>query len=124
MAVPTLRELTSKKTTRRVLAAAAAAAAAFSLLVPTGTSFAIDPIPCRDGENFLKIWSHLGGSSSVDCYADRVRIGFGGWWIDRISTGNNDLIYYDSNGADVRINRWTDITSPDRPPKVRVIETL
>ncbi|WP_410659870.1 beta/gamma crystallin domain-containing protein [Amycolatopsis sp. lyj-112] len=116
--------ISSKKKARRIVAAAAAAAAVFTLAVPTGTSFAIDRIPCKDGENFLKIWSHLGGGTSVDCYANRGRISFGGWWIDRISTGNNDLVYYDSNGSDVRINRWTDISFPNRPPKVRVIEIL
>lgn len=45
---------------------------------------------------------------------------FGNWWVDRISTGTNDLIYYDANGDSVRINRWTDITFPSRPPLVRV----
>ncbi|WP_414941489.1 beta/gamma crystallin domain-containing protein [Amycolatopsis sp. cmx-11-51] len=113
-----------KKKASRIMAVAAAAAATFTMLVPTGTSLAIDHIPCKEGENYLKIWSHLGGGSSVDCYANRGRINFGGWWIDRISTGNNDLVYYDSNGSDVRINRWTDISFPNRPPKVRVIEIL
>ncbi|WP_254125444.1 beta/gamma crystallin domain-containing protein [Amycolatopsis sp. CA-230715] len=107
-----------------MIAAAAATAAAFTMVVPTGTSFAIDHISCKDGENFLKIWSHLGGGDSVDCYANKGRIGFGGWWIDKIYTGNNDLVYYDSNGASVRVDRWTTITYPNRPPKVRVIEIL
>ncbi|NED84097.1 oxidoreductase, partial [Streptomyces sp. SID11233] len=40
------------------------------------------------------------------------------------STGNNDLIYSDANGDSVRVNRWTDITYPNRPPKVSYIEIL
>ncbi|MFF4498516.1 beta/gamma crystallin domain-containing protein [Streptomyces sp. NPDC001546] len=92
---------------------------------PLGNAFAIDHVECRGGEDFLKIWSHSGdGRSSVDCYANKGRTGFGSWWVDRISTGNNDLIYFDANGDSVRINRWTDITFPNRPPKVDSIEIL
>ncbi|MYT20113.1 oxidoreductase [Streptomyces sp. SID7760] len=113
------------KSTRIVRSAAVALAAAASLtLTLPGNAFAIDHVECRGGENFLKIWSHSGGRDSVDCYANNGRIGFGGWWVDRISTGNNDLIYYDANGDSVRINRWTDITFPNRPPKVDSIEIL
>ncbi|EMD22649.1 beta/gamma crystallin domain-containing protein [Amycolatopsis azurea] len=116
--------ISSKKSAGRIAAMAAAAAAMFSMVVPTGTSFAIDHIPCRAGENFLKIWSHLDGRDSVDCYANRGRIGFGGWWVDKIETGNNDLIYSDANGDSVRVNRWTIITYPNRPPRVNYIEIL
>ncbi|MFD8755954.1 beta/gamma crystallin domain-containing protein [Kitasatospora sp. NPDC059577] len=104
--------------------AAFAAAAAFTVAVPSGNAFAIDHIECRGGENFLKIWSHNGGSQSVDCYANAGRTSFGDWWVDRISTGNNDLIYYDANGDSVKIPRWTDISFPNRPPLVRSIEIL
>ncbi|MFE9369848.1 beta/gamma crystallin domain-containing protein [Streptomyces sp. NPDC006711] len=103
---------------------ALAAAAAFTMVMPTGNAFAIDHVECRGGENFLKIWSHSGGRQSVDCYANRGRTNFGGWWVDKISTGNNDLIYYDANGDSVRIDRWHDITFPNRPPKVNSIEIL
>ncbi|MFI5982339.1 beta/gamma crystallin domain-containing protein [Streptomyces sp. NPDC051555] len=112
--------------TKRFLRSAAvafAAAASLTLTIP-GNAYAIDHVECRGGENFLKIWSHSGGSNSVDCYANKGRTNFGGWWVDRISTGNNDLIYYDDNGDSVRINRWTDITFPNRPPKVNSIEIL
>ncbi|MFI6448348.1 beta/gamma crystallin domain-containing protein [Kitasatospora sp. NPDC050543] len=101
-----------------------AAAAAFTVAVPSGNAFAIDHIPCKGGENFLKIWSHNGGDQSVDCYANGGRTSFGGWWVDRIYTGNNDLIYYDANGDSVKIPRWTDISFPNRPPKVDSIEIL
>ncbi|GAA0454795.1 hypothetical protein GCM10009544_16930 [Streptomyces stramineus] len=105
-------------------AAAFAAAGALTVAVPTGNAFAIDHVECRGGENFLKIWSHNGGRQSVDCYANRGRTDFGGWWVDKISTGNNDLIYYDANGDSVKIERWHEITFPNRPPKVKAIEIL
>ncbi|MER6393639.1 beta/gamma crystallin domain-containing protein [Streptomyces sp. NPDC001523] len=107
----------------RSAAVAFAAAASLTLTIP-GNAFAIDHVECRGGENFLKIWSHEGGRQSVDCYANKGRTGFGGWWVDKISTGNNDLIYYDANGDSVRINRWTEITFPNHPPKVNSIEIL
>ncbi|MEU3064285.1 beta/gamma crystallin domain-containing protein [Streptomyces subrutilus] len=113
----------TKKAARSV-AVAFAAAAAFTMVVP-GNAYAIDHIPCRGGEDYLKIWSHDGaGRSSVDCYANRGRTSFGGWWIDKISTGNNDLIYYDVNGDSVKIERWHEISFPNRPPKVGDIEIL
>ncbi|MFF1798702.1 beta/gamma crystallin domain-containing protein [Kitasatospora sp. NPDC058263] len=113
------------KTRKFVSAAVAtfAAAAALTVAVPS-SAYAIDHVECRGGENFLKIWSHLDGRQSVDCYANGGRTDFGSWWVDRISTGNNDLIYYDANGDSVRINRWTDITFPNRPPLVKSIEIL
>ncbi|MFF8828071.1 beta/gamma crystallin domain-containing protein [Streptomyces sp. NPDC015131] len=114
----------TKKAVRSAVVAVSAAAA-FTVMLPAGNAYAINEVECRGGENFLKIWSHSGGGRhSVDCYANRGRMDFGGWWVDRISTGNNDLIYYDANGDSVRINRWTDITFPNRPPKVNSIEIL
>lgn len=114
------------KTKRFVRSAvvALATASAFTMTMPTGNAFAIDHVECRGGEDFLKIWSHSGGRESVDCYANRGRTSFGGWWVDKISTGNNDLIYYDANGDSVRINRWTERNFPNRPPKVKDIEIL
>lgn len=106
------------------LAMALAAAASFTVAVPSGSAYAIDHVECRGGENFLKIWSHNGSQQSVDCYANAGRTDFGGWWVDKISTGNNDLIYYDANGDSVRIARWTEITFPNLPPKVSAIEIL
>lgn len=108
----------------RSVTVAAVATMGVTMAMPTGNAFAIDHVECRGGENFLKVWSHLDGRSSVDCYANKGRTNFGSWWVDRISTGNNDLIYYDVNGDSVRINRWTDITFPSRPPKVKDIEIL
>ncbi|MFB6824364.1 beta/gamma crystallin domain-containing protein [Streptomyces virginiae] len=115
-------QLKSKKVFRSA-AVAFVAAASLTITIP-GNAYAIDHVECRGGENFLKIWSHSDGRQSVDCYANKGRTGFGGWWVDKISTGNNDLIYYDANGDSVRINRWTEITFPNRPPKVNSIEIL
>ncbi|MET9218848.1 beta/gamma crystallin domain-containing protein [Streptomyces sp. NPDC088197] len=103
---------------------ALAAAAALTVAVPSGPAFAIDHVECVGGADYLKIYSHLNGRDSVDCYANSGRTDFGGWWVDRIVTGNNDLIYYDVNGDSVRINRWTDITFPNRPPRVKSIQIL
>ncbi|MEU0811830.1 beta/gamma crystallin domain-containing protein [Streptomyces sp. NPDC005970] len=114
------------KTKRAVcsIAVVLAAAAASTVTVSSGTAFAIDHVQCVGGENFLKIWSHLDGRESVDCYANAGRTDFGGWWVDRIYTGNNDLIYYDVNGDSVKIERWHDITFPNRPPRVVSIQIL
>ena len=116
--------ISNSKKAVRSLAVAFAAAATLTLGVPSGDAFAIDHVECVGGENFLKIWSHSGGRESVDCYANGGRTDFGGWWVDRISTGNNDLIYYDANGDSVKIERWHDITFPNRPPKVAAIQIL
>ncbi|MCX4970133.1 oxidoreductase [Streptomyces sp. NBC_00654] len=116
--------ISKTKRIARSVAVAFAATAAVTMALPSGNAYAIDHVECRGGENFLKIWSHLDGRSSVDCYANGGRTSFGGWWVDRISTGNNDLIYYDENGDSVRVNRWTDITFPNRPPKVKDIEII
>ncbi|PNE40916.1 MULTISPECIES: beta/gamma crystallin domain-containing protein [Streptomyces] len=116
--------ISKTKKAARSVGVAFAAAATLTLAVPAGDAFAIDHVECRGGENFLKIWSHSDGRDSVDCYANRGRTDFGGWWVDKISTGNNDLIYYDENGDSVKIERWHDITFPNRPPKVTAIEIL
>ncbi|MFD9794137.1 beta/gamma crystallin domain-containing protein [Streptomyces sp. NPDC059070] len=116
--------ISKTKRIARSVVLAMAATTAVTVAMPTGNAFAIDHVECRGGENFLKIYSHLNGRSSVDCYANKGRVSFGSWWVDRISTGNNDLVYYDVNGDSVRINRWTDISFPNRPPKVKDIEIL
>ncbi len=84
--------ISKTKKAARTVGVAFVAAAARTLAVPTGNAFAIDRVTCRGGENSLKIWSHNGGSQSVDCYANAGRTTFGGCWVDKISTGNNDLI--------------------------------
>lgn len=89
--------------------AAFAAAAAFSMVGPVGTAFAIDRVECTPGENFLKIWSHspTNRADSVACYANGGKTSFEGWWVDRISTGNNAVILYDANGDQVKYEPGT-----------------
>ncbi|MEU2876233.1 beta/gamma crystallin domain-containing protein [Streptomyces sp. NPDC007070] len=116
--------ISRSKRVARSAAVALAAATAFTLGMPSGNAFAIDHVQCVGGENFLKIWSHLESRQSVDCYANAGKTDFGGWWVDRIFTGNNDLIYYDVNGDSVKIPRWTDITFPNRPPRVAAVQIL
>ncbi|GAA1944818.1 beta/gamma crystallin domain-containing protein [Kitasatospora viridis] len=106
------------------MAVALAAAAALTVSAPS-SAYAIDHVACDGNRNdLLKIHSHLDGRDSVDCYANAGTTDFGGWWVDEISTGNNDLVYSDANGDSVRVNRWTDITYPNRPPKVTRIQIL
>ncbi|NUV38375.1 beta/gamma crystallin domain-containing protein, partial [Streptomyces sp. KAI-27] len=45
-------------------------------------------------------------------------------WVDKISTGNNVVKYYDANGDVVKIDRNKAISYPNRPPKVKAIEIL
>ncbi|MYV99316.1 beta/gamma crystallin domain-containing protein [Streptomyces sp. SID3343] len=116
--------ISKSKRVARSMAVSLAAAAMLALGLPSGNAYAIDHVQCVGGENFLKIWSHLDGRESVDCYANGGKTDFGGWWVDRISTGNNDLIYYDVNGDSVKIERWHDITFPNRPPRVAAIQIV
>ncbi|WP_243793042.1 beta/gamma crystallin domain-containing protein [Saccharopolyspora gloriosae] len=106
--------------------AALAAAAAFSMVGPAGTAFAIDKVECTPGENFLKIWSHsptLPPQDSVDCYANGGKTEFGGWWVDRISTGNNAVILYDNNGDQTRYEPGT-VKDIDPEAKINAIEIV
>ncbi|MGW1146267.1 beta/gamma crystallin domain-containing protein [Streptomyces sp. NPDC002454] len=109
----------------RSLAVTIAATAAVTIAMPAGNAYAINEVPCGNRTDFLKVWSHHAwGPTSVDCYANGGKIAFGNWWVDRISTGNNDIIYHDANGSKVRINRWTDISFPNRPPQVSHFEII
>ncbi|WP_406500433.1 oxidoreductase [Streptomyces sp. NBC_00846] len=108
----------------RTAAATLAAAVAFTLAGPAGTASAIDHVTCDPDAGFLKIWSHnSSGRQSVDCYANRGKTNFGGWWVDQISTGNNDVKYYDANGDVVKITRWNNVKYRN-VPKVNAIEIL
>lgn len=110
--------------TVRTLAMALAAAGAFTLVGPAGSASAIDHVTCDPDRGYLKIWSHLNGRDSVDCYANRGKTNFGNWWVDKISTGNNVVKYYDANGDVVKIDRNKVISYPNRPPKVKAVEIL
>lgn len=116
--------LSKMKFGARTTATGLALAAAFTMAGPAGTASAIDKVQCNPDAQFLKIWSHSGNRTSVDCYANRGKTDFGGWWMDKISTGNNDVKYYDVNGDVVRVNRGKVISFPNRPAKVKAIEIL
>ncbi|WP_051731821.1 beta/gamma crystallin domain-containing protein [Kitasatospora phosalacinea] len=69
-------------------------------------------------------WSHLDGARGVDRRADAGRADFGGRWIDRISTGNDDLVHYDVDGGPVEIERRHDTAFPDQPPRAKSVQVL
>jgi Beta/Gamma crystallin len=89
-------------------AAAIAAAAALTVAVPAGNAYAIDEVPCRDGAGYLQIEGHDEfGISFTDCFANAGRHDWGSRWVSRITTGNNDIVFYDVNGSTVSIKRNT-----------------
>ncbi|MFF0145812.1 beta/gamma crystallin [Amycolatopsis sulphurea] len=111
--------------TKVVGAAAAAAAMVFTLTVPTGVSSAITGMgDCGPGTGYLEVW-YRNGDPWVKhlCWANAGRIPFTTHeWIDRIKTGNNNVIYQDRNGAPpIRIGRWQDRSFPNHPPHVEYI---
>ncbi|MFE4550792.1 beta/gamma crystallin domain-containing protein [Streptomyces sp. NPDC056785] len=100
-----------------------AAAAALTVLGPVSSASAMSNVPCTPGQGYLKIWDHPSGfpaGTTVECYAVA---GYINWnrvhgqaaWIDRIQTGNNDVVINDCNGAQDRFDRWTDTIFPNRP---------
>ncbi|MER5971180.1 beta/gamma crystallin domain-containing protein [Streptomyces sp. NPDC002055] len=105
--------VSGKMKAARILATGLAAAGMFTLIGPSGSA-AAEQVPCRDGENFLKIWSHGSRHNGESCWANAGVYKIDGW-VDRVSTGNNDITMYDFNGAVVDVNRWNDISYPNRP---------
>jgi hypothetical protein len=100
-----------------------AAAAALTVAVPVSNAYAIDDVACHHGAGFLKVEGHgaLGGTIEA-CYANAGKQDYwGGIWVTKITTGNNDVVYYDVNGATVDINRWT-VFEPTNPVHVKAIE--
>ncbi|MEU1873872.1 beta/gamma crystallin domain-containing protein [Streptomyces sp. NPDC048376] len=111
-----------------------AAAAVMTAVMPVGTAHAIDRVNCGPSD-YLKVDVHYEGPSGrVDtayCFANRGVHDFTQeWptqkavWVDKISTGNNRVKYYDSNGAVVTYSKNFIITFPSRPPHVDRIEIL
>ncbi|WP_405386287.1 oxidoreductase [Streptomyces sp. NBC_01102] len=117
--------LSNTKRLARAMVTTLATAVTFSMVMPTGTAFAINEVNCAEQGEFLRIQSHHStGITSNDCYANAGRTDFGGWWIDKISTGNNDVKLHDANGSVVTIPRHRVVTYPNNPPKVNAIEIL
>ncbi|WP_407918277.1 beta/gamma crystallin domain-containing protein [Kitasatospora sp. NE20-6] len=84
---------------------------------------------CTTGD-LLHIWGHYtrplisGPSGPFEfCAANAGTMGLGiGAWVDKISTGNNDIQMNDANGATVRISRWNIVTFPNQPPNIASIQ--
>ena len=113
--------MTTAKKSVGTVAASFLTAAALALVMP-GTSFAINKVDCKQGENYLQIWSHSSsGQKAVTCYANAGSQSFDNWWIDKVSTGNNKFSYRDDNGAVVDLDRHQTKYFPNRPPKVSTI---
>ncbi|MEV5754908.1 beta/gamma crystallin domain-containing protein [Actinoallomurus sp. NPDC052308] len=94
----------------------AGAAALFMSLIP-GQAFAISQVPCNSSD-YLQIWFHDGSGSATACYANAGLTYIWGnntVWIDKVSTGNNNVVIHDDNGTDVYISRNNIVTYPNRP---------
>lgn len=100
-----------------------AGAAALLMSLTPGQAFASSNInipsnvPCGPSD-YLQIWFHDDSGSHDQCWANAGV--FYPWtgktiWLDKISTGNNDVVIHDDNGTDVYISRWNIVTYPNRP---------
>ncbi|MEU9575905.1 beta/gamma crystallin domain-containing protein [Streptomyces chilikensis] len=121
--MPTIRK------TARSLFAVALLAAGFSVVTPTNAAHAMNQTPCTSGD-LLHVWGHysrpqIAGPSGpfefCAANAGTMRLGAGAW-VDKISTGNNDIQMNDANGAAVRISRWNIVTYPNQPPNITSIQ--
>ena len=113
--------------TGRTLLAVVVLVAGFGVVASASPAFAINQVPC-DSDEYLKVWGHLDGplfagedGSFELCAANAGTLSLGEW-VDQISTGNNDVRYFDRNGAVVDIPRWHVVTYPNSPPLVDRIE--
>ncbi|WP_394939686.1 beta/gamma crystallin domain-containing protein [Psychromicrobium sp. YIM B11713] len=97
-----------------------AVGAAVLVTLPVGTSTAnASEVNCTDG-NFVHLyWHAVGGlSSGTACYAGAGTNKVNSVWVDRITTGNNSITYHSTNGANVNLPKYYDISYPNNPPKV------
>ncbi|MGN9789421.1 beta/gamma crystallin domain-containing protein [Nonomuraea sp. ZG12] len=93
----------------------AALATAFTLAAPAGSAHAINNVPCGD-QNFVELWGHNGNT----CFANAgtwKSYDFTGsancWWANKISTGNNDITFWDDHSTNpTYIPRRTIMTFP------------
>ncbi|WP_234307525.1 MULTISPECIES: beta/gamma crystallin domain-containing protein [unclassified Streptomyces] len=103
-------------------------------VIPAGTAHAIDQVSCGPSD-YLKVDFHYEGPSgqvhTAYCFANRGVHDFThSWpmqtsvWVDKISTGNNKVKYYDNNGDVVTYSKNFIITFPNKPPLVDRIEIL
>lgn len=121
--MPTIRK------TARNLFAVALLTAGLSVAIPTNAASAMNQTPCTT-DDLLHIWGHysrpqIAGPSGPFkfCAANAGTMELGaGAWVDKISTGNNDIQMNDANGAVIRISRWNIVTYPNRPLNIRSIQ--
>ncbi|GAA0365833.1 hypothetical protein NE235_02345 [Actinoallomurus spadix] len=101
----------------------AGAAALFLSLIP-GQAFAINQVPC-DRDDFVHVWWHAGLVTSAEsCFANGGIMdiaGGGAVWVDKVSSGNNDVLFPDENGDWVHVPDYTIVTYPNHPFHTRQI---
>lgn len=108
----------------RQAAVAAATAVAVAATLPAGAAHAIDAVECGRSD-FLHVWGHSDVTGNVEwCFANKGPAYLAGLWVDKISTGNNLVRYYDWNGDVIDLPKNHIRSFPNRPPKVRYIEIL
>lgn len=112
------------------LALPVAAAAIMAAVVPTGSAHAISRVDCGPSD-YLEVYSNpilLPGGvivPGVTCFANKGYYYFGGTvTVNKISTGNNAVKYYDDNGAVISYPKHFIITFPNNPPHVHAVEIL
>ncbi|MGW6793205.1 beta/gamma crystallin domain-containing protein [Streptomyces chartreusis] len=122
--------MSTVRKTARSLFAVALLAAGFSIATPANAAHATNQTPCIEGENFVHVWGHYSGRPIIVgpnedfefCLANAGTVSLGQYaWVDKVSTGNNDIQMNDANGATVRIDRWHIVAYPNRPPHITSI---
>lgn len=122
-----------KKFAKASVATVVGAVAAVFLL-PAGNAYAADKVGCDGRDDLLHLWAHeTTGAITVswdDCWANRgiVRLTHNPGsvertWLDKVSTGNNDVTLYDCdvpNKVDVR--RGNILNFPNRPMNLCAFE--
>ncbi|MER7969729.1 beta/gamma crystallin domain-containing protein [Streptomyces sp. NPDC096080] len=115
--------MTRTKTMASSAVAVIAAAAALTVAVPASNAYAINKVTCRAGEHFLKVVGHSEiGRSFTDCFANAGKYKYSpSVWVEKITAGNNDVVFYDVNGSTVSIKRGT-VYKPTRAAHVKAIK--
>jgi hypothetical protein len=121
------RRISVKRIAKRaVLTALTSLALTASLtVVATTPAYAINETPCAGRNDLLRTTIHGILESSEDyCYANAGETHFvrSGWWITRISTGNNRVQWYgDGRWQPAQpIPKWTVFTWPNHPGGVSI----
>ncbi|WP_394942025.1 beta/gamma crystallin domain-containing protein [Psychromicrobium sp. YIM B11713] len=114
-----------KKVARKTLVASVVAGSVLvavpAVAAPTASA---NEVGCTDPYFVELYWHTSSGIHGNSCYANKSYNPTNDVWADRIDTGNNDVNYYDVNGAVVYIPRLTTRTWPSGQPHIRGIEIL